>query len=226
MNWLHRTLKISGKKKDSKNPGFLSNIEKDTVENDDFRRVLFTTKNSQLVLMSVAPEDEIGEEVHDLDQFIRFESGEGYVTLGNFKQNVTDGDAIVVPQGVSHNVVNTSKTKPLKLYAVYSPPNHKKGTVHHTKADAKEEHFDGKTDLTKSAGLFDGEDSLIKGTCGRVQTLAQEAREPGQLEPLQREIEGILGRVSSCSCCRQVLQFIQQRKMQLISKPMVEPFRR
>lgn len=146
MSWLQKTHKI-GKTQDGENPGFLSDIEKDTIKNTDYRRVLFTTKNSQLVLMSVNPGDEIGSETHHLDQFIRFESGEGMVTLGKFKQKVKDGDAIVVPEGVKHNIVNTSKTEPLKLYAVYSPPNHKKGTVHKTKADEKEEHFDGNTDL-------------------------------------------------------------------------------
>lgn len=131
----------------SKNPGFLDNIEEATVNNTDYRRVLFTTKNSQLVLMSIAPGDEIGSEVHDLDQFIRFEAGQGKVILDDFEREVKDGDAIVVPKGVKHNVINTSDTENLKLYAVYSPPNHKKGTVHRTKADEKEESFDGETDL-------------------------------------------------------------------------------
>lgn len=131
----------------SKNPGFLSNIEKDTIDNIDYRRVLFTTSNSQLVLMSLKPKEEIGEEVHDLDQFIRFESGQGQVVLNKFIHEVSDGDAIVVPKGVNHNVINTSDTEDLKLYAIYSPPNHKKGTVHKNKTDEKEEHFDGKTDV-------------------------------------------------------------------------------
>ena len=145
MNWLQKTSSriVTAK---GNNPGFLSDIEQDTVDNSYFRKVLFTTKNSQLVLMSVAPDDEIGSEVHDLDQFIRFESGKGKVILGDFEQEVSDGDAIVVPEGVRHNVINTSETEPLKLYAVYSPPNHKKGTIHKTKSDAKEEHFDGEVD--------------------------------------------------------------------------------
>ena len=138
--------KIISKKLDKGNPGFLGDIEDLTIKNDYFRNVLFTTSNSQLVVMSVAPGDDIGSEVHDLDQFIRFESGNGKVILGDYEKAVSDGDAIVVPEGVEHNVINTSETEPLKLYAVYSPPNHKKGTIHKTKEDAKEEHFDGETD--------------------------------------------------------------------------------
>ena len=139
--------KIISKKLDKGNPGFLGDIEDLTIKNDYFRNVLFTTSNSQLVVMSVAPGDDIGSEVHDLDQFIRFEKGKGKVILGDYEKEVSDGDAIVVPQGVRHNVINTSETEPLKLYAVYSPPNHKKGTIHKTKEDAKEEHFDGETDV-------------------------------------------------------------------------------
>ena len=145
-NWFKKISSKSVISNNSANPGFLSNIEKDTLNNKNYREVLFTTKNSQLVLMTVAPGDEIGEEVHKLDQFIRFESGSGKVILGDFEQEVSDGDAIVVPEGVKHNVINTSKTEDLKLYAVYSPPQHKKNTIHKTKADEKEEHFDGETD--------------------------------------------------------------------------------
>jgi len=145
-NWFKKISSKSVISNNSANPGFLSNIEKDTLNNKNYREVLFTTKNSQLVLMTVAPGDEIGEEVHKLDQFIRFESGSGKVILGDFEQEVSDGDAIVVPEGVKHNVINTSETEDLKLYAVYSPPQHKKNTIHKTKADEKEEHFDGETD--------------------------------------------------------------------------------
>ena len=145
-NWFKKISSKSVISNNSENPGFLSNIEKDTINNKKYREVLFTTKNSQLVLMTVAPGDEIGEEVHKLDQFIRFESGSGKVILGDFEQEVSDGDAIVVPEGVKHNVINTSETEDLKLYAVYSPPQHKKNTIHKTKADEKEEHFDGETD--------------------------------------------------------------------------------
>lgn len=136
-------LRISSKK----NPGFFLNIEKDTLDNQYYRKVLFTTHNSQLVLMSLKPGEEIGEEVHGLDQFIRFEGGTGRITLNDFEQEVKDGHAIVVPAGVKHNVINTSAKEDLKLYAIYSPPEHKKGTLHKIKLDEKEEHFDGETDV-------------------------------------------------------------------------------
>lgn len=124
--------------------GYITNIEKATLENSDYRRVLYTAKNSQLVLMSIAPGDEIGEETHHLDQFLRFEEGEGMVILDGVSHNVSDGFAVVIPEGTKHNVVNTGSTL-LKLYSVYSPPEHKDGTIHKTKADEKEEHFDGVT---------------------------------------------------------------------------------
>jgi mannose-6-phosphate isomerase-like protein (cupin superfamily) len=128
--------------------GFKSNIEKDTLGNSHFRRVLYTGKNSQLVLMSLKPGEEIGEEVHKtIDQFFRFEKGEGIVSIDGIKQKVMDGDAVIVPAGASHNVTNTSKNAELKLYTIYSPPEHQDGTVRKTKADAlaKPEEFDGKT---------------------------------------------------------------------------------
>jgi mannose-6-phosphate isomerase-like protein (cupin superfamily) len=128
--------------------GFKSNIEKDTLGNDDFRRVLYTGKHSQLVLMKLKPGEEIGEEVHQtIDQFFRFEKGEGIVSIDGIKQKVADGDAVIVPAGARHNVMNTSKTTELKLYTIYSPPEHQDRTVRKTKADAlaKPEEFDGKT---------------------------------------------------------------------------------
>lgn len=125
--------------------GYVENIEKATLENEDFRRVLYTAKHSQLVLMSIAPGDDIGEEVHHLDQFLRIEAGEGIARLDGVEHAIGDGTAIVVPAGVRHNIVNRSPTKFLKLYSVYSPPEHKDGTVHATKAEAVEEHFDGRT---------------------------------------------------------------------------------
>ena len=128
--------------------GFKSNIEKDTLGNGDFRRVLYTGKYSQLVLMNLKPGEEIGEEVHKtVDQFFRFEKGEGIVSIDGIKHKVADGDAVVVPAGARHNVMNVSKTKELKLYTIYSPPEHQDGTVRKTKADAlaKPEEFDGKT---------------------------------------------------------------------------------
>lgn len=127
--------------------GYVSNIEKETIENEDFRRVLYTAQNSQLVLMSIAIGDDIGSEVHELDQFLRVEQGQGVAVLDGVEHPVADGSAIVVPAGVEHNLINTSATQPLKLYSLYSPPEHKDGTVHKTKADAlaSEEHFDGQT---------------------------------------------------------------------------------
>jgi len=128
--------------------GFKSNIEKDTLGNSDFRRVLYTGKYSQLVLMKLKPGEEIGEEVHKaIDQFFRFEKGEGVVSIDGVKHKVADGDAFIVPAGAKHNVTNTSKTKVLKLYTIYSPPEHIDGTIRKTKAEAlaKPEEFDGKT---------------------------------------------------------------------------------
>jgi mannose-6-phosphate isomerase-like protein (cupin superfamily) len=124
--------------------GYVNNIEKATKDNTDYRRVVYTAKNSQLVLMSIEPGDEIGEEVHDLDQFIRIEAGQAKAILDGVEHELGDDDAIVIPQGMSHNVINTGSV-PLKLYSIYSPPEHKEGTVHKTKADEMEEHFDGQT---------------------------------------------------------------------------------
>ena len=123
-------------------------IEKETRKNTDFRRVLYTGKSSQLVLMSLKPGEEIGEETHDdVDQFFRFEEGEGKVVIDDVAHVVKDGDAVIVPQGAKHNVINTSKKSNLKLYTIYSPPEHQDKVVRHTKkeAESSEEHFDGKT---------------------------------------------------------------------------------
>lgn len=128
--------------------GFMADIEKATVENTDFRRVLYTGKFSQLVLMSLKPGEEIGAEVHDdVDQFFRFEEGEGKVIIDNTEYTVKDGSAVVVPSGTNHNVINTSKTTNLKLYTIYSPPEHQDKIVRKTREEAmaSEEHFDGKT---------------------------------------------------------------------------------
>lgn len=124
--------------------GYSTNIEKATLENTDYRRVLYTAPHSQLVLMSLAPGVEIGEEVHHLDQFIRFEAGEGKAVLDGVERAVGADDALVIPQGTRHNIINTGSTD-LKLYTVYSPPEHKDGITQATKADEHEEHFDGKT---------------------------------------------------------------------------------
>lgn len=125
--------------------GFVDDIEKLTEENSDFRRVLYTGKHLQLVLMALKPGEEIGEEVHeDRDQFFRIEDGEGEVLIDGERHRIRDDDAIVVPAGARHNVVNTGN-QPLRLYTVYGPPEHRDGVVHRTKADATEEHFDGRT---------------------------------------------------------------------------------
>ena len=127
--------------------GFVGNIEKLTKENTDFRRVLYTGKSIQLVLMTLKEGEEIGAEVHDdRDQFFRVEAGKGEVLIDGVRTPIEDDDAIIVPAGARHNVKNTGK-EPLQLYTLYGPPEHKDGTVHVTKAeaDAKEEHFDGKT---------------------------------------------------------------------------------
>ena len=124
--------------------GYITNIEKATAENADYRRVLYTAKNSQLVLMSLRAGEEIGEETHHLDQFIRVEEGKCKVILDGVESIMEKDYAVVIPAGTKHNVINIGETD-LKLYSIYSPPEHKDGTVHKTKADATEEHFDGKT---------------------------------------------------------------------------------
>lgn len=116
--------------------GYVTNIEKDTLENDDYRRVLFTGQHLQLVLMTIAPGDEIGTETHaEHDQFIRVEAGEGKALLSGQEHALADGVAVVIPAGVEHNVINTSANEPLRLYTLYSPPEHADGTLHRTKAD-------------------------------------------------------------------------------------------
>ena len=128
--------------------GFNANIEKDTIHNKNFRKVLYTSKHSQLVLMSLKPNEEIGMEVHpDNDQFFRFEKGIGKVIIDGNEYNVEDGSAIVVPAGSQHNVINASAKEDLKLYTIYSPAHHKDGIVRATKqeAEANEAEFDGKT---------------------------------------------------------------------------------
>ena len=125
--------------------GFVDDIEKRTEENEDFRRVLYTGHHLQLVLMSLKPGEEIGEEVHeDRDQFFRIEEGEGEVVIDGVRHEVEDDDAIIVPAGARHNVICTGDS-PLRLYTLYGPPEHRDGVVHPTKADAREEHFDGTT---------------------------------------------------------------------------------
>lgn len=128
--------------------GYHVNLEKITQENTDFRRVLYTGKGSQLVLMALPPNVEIGLETHpENDQFFRFESGKGKVIINDVAYEVGDGDSVIVPMGAMHNVINLSDTEPLKFYTIYSPAHHEDGTVHITKeeADRAEEEFDGKT---------------------------------------------------------------------------------
>ena len=121
--------------------GYVTNIEKDTLENEDFRRVLFTGPNTQLVLMTLQPGEDIGLETHEEhDQFIRVESGEGEVVLNGKHHQLGDGSAVVIPAGVEHNVTNTSSSTRLKLYTLYSPPEHADGTVHRTRREAAEAH--------------------------------------------------------------------------------------
>ncbi len=128
--------------------GFVADIEEETTKNTDFRRVLYTGKYSQLVLMCLKPGEEIGEETHDdVDQFFRFEEGKGVVVIDGVKHSVKDGSGVIVPSGAKHNVMNTSKTSNLKLYTIYSPPEHQDKVVRKTRQEAlaKEEHFNGKT---------------------------------------------------------------------------------
>jgi mannose-6-phosphate isomerase-like protein (cupin superfamily) len=126
--------------------GYVQNIEEVTIANSDFRRVLYTGKHSQLVLMSLRPHEDIGMEVHeDVDQFFRIEKGEGTVVIDGAEHTVRDGSAVIVPAGAQHNVINTSDANDLKLYTIYSPAEHKDGVVVVAKADAVEEHFDGVT---------------------------------------------------------------------------------
>ena len=125
--------------------GFVQNIEGVAIKNEDFRRVLYTAKNCQLVLMALKPKEEIGAEVHTLDQFFRVEEGTGEAVLDGVRTAIRSGFAVVVPAGAKHNIVNTG-TVPLRLYTLYAPPNHCDGVVHHTRdeAEADHEHFDGR----------------------------------------------------------------------------------
>ena len=128
--------------------GFKSNVEHDAVANTNFRKVLYTGKNLQLVVMSLNPGEEIGEETHmKNDQFFRFEGGNGKCIINGYEYLVKNGDAIIIPAGAKHNIINVDKTTELKMYTIYSPPQHKDGIVRATKKDAEtmEAKFDGKT---------------------------------------------------------------------------------
>ncbi len=126
--------------------GFVKDIESLSVKNDDFRSVVYTAKHCQLVLMSLKSKEEIGEEVHTLDQFFRVEEGAGDAVLDGVRTAIRAGFAVLVPAGTKHNIINTGSV-PLKLYTIYAPPNHRDGVVHHTREDAESdnEHFDGRT---------------------------------------------------------------------------------
>lgn len=130
--------------------GFKSNIENDTLKSTNFRKVLYSGEHLQLVLMSLLPNEEIGLETHpDNDQFFRFESGQGKCIINGIEQLILKGDAIIVPAGTEHNVINTSNEKMLKFYTIYSPPHHEDGIIRETKQEAEakgnEEEFDGIT---------------------------------------------------------------------------------
>ncbi len=126
--------------------GFVKDIENLAINNDDFRQVLYTAKHCQLVIMALKPNEEIGAEVHKLDQFFRVEEGNGVAVLDGVRTEIHAGFAVLVPAGTNHNIINTGSV-PLKLYTLYAPPNHRDGVIHHTRADAEadNEHFDGKT---------------------------------------------------------------------------------
>jgi len=127
--------------------GYIGDIEEITEKNNNFRQVLYTAKHSQLVVMSLKPGEEIGEETHELDQFIRLEKGKGRVVMDDAEKEIKEDYAVVIPAGVKHNIINDGD-KEMKLYTIYSPPEHKDGVIHKTKEEAladTEDHFDGKT---------------------------------------------------------------------------------
>ena len=126
--------------------GYVQDIEGIAMRNEEFRQVLYTARHCQLVVMALKPNEEIGAEVHKLDQFFRVEQGSGEAVLDGVRTAIRAGFAVIVPAGARHNIINTG-TEPLKLYTIYSPPNHRDGVVHHTPADAEAdtEHFDGQT---------------------------------------------------------------------------------
>lgn len=126
--------------------GYIANIESLSLENSAFRKVLYTTHHSQLVLMSLLPGEDIGEEIHDVDQFLRVEKGSGKAVLNDITHDIADGSVVVVPAGTKHNIINNDSSD-MKLYTLYMPPHHRDGVMHTTKADAEAdtEHFDGTT---------------------------------------------------------------------------------
>lgn len=142
----HNQNNITGKS--SKMKGYSINIEKSTLANSNFRKVLYTAKHMQLVLMSLKPKEEIGAEVHSgTDQFFRVEAGHGICTINESTYNISDGDVVIVPAGTKHNIINTDSESELKLYTIYTPPEHQDGIIRATKSEAEtnKEEFDGKT---------------------------------------------------------------------------------
>lgn len=126
--------------------GYITDIEAESLKNDYFRRVLYTDERLQLVVMALKPGEEIGAETHTLDQFLRIEAGEGKAVLDGTESPLKDGSIVIVPAGTLHNIINTSSEKPMKLYTLYAPPDHRPGTVHKTKAEAEadtNDHFEG-----------------------------------------------------------------------------------
>lgn len=121
---------------------YVKNIEKETLENNNFRKVLLTTDNQQLVVMSLNPLEDIGEEIHNLDQFIKIEEGRGKAILNGQEIDFGPGFSITIPKGTTHNIKNSSDTVPIKLYTIYSPPNHKDGIIHVTKEEALKDEYD------------------------------------------------------------------------------------
>ncbi len=130
--------------------GYTGNIEQEVLENDAFRKVIYTSAYMQLVVMSIPAGDSIGEETHGQDQFLRIEEGEGKAVLDGVEHALSDGFAVVVPAGTLHNIFNTSSSEPLKLYSLYSPPHHADGTLHQTKAEAEADHEEFLGDTTES----------------------------------------------------------------------------
>ncbi len=126
--------------------GYIQNIDVISIKNEDFRQVLYTAKNCQLVVMAIKPNEEIGMETHTLDQFFRVEAGRGEAILDGVHTPISPGFVVIIPAGTEHNIVNTGTTT-MKLYTLYAPPNHRDGVIHHTRAEAEadEEEFDGKT---------------------------------------------------------------------------------
>ncbi len=130
--------------------GYTGNIEQETLENENFRKVLYTSAYMQLVVMSIPADSDIGEEIHGQDQFLRIEEGEGKAIIDGTEHALSDGYAVVVPASAKHNIINTSSSEPLKLYSLYAPPHHADGTLHTTKAEAEADHEEYLGDTTEA----------------------------------------------------------------------------